>query len=122
MSSMDEAPSMALIVRADLNLSAGKTAVQCAHAAVQCALEARRKHARLMERWRRTGARKICLVAENLTSLHRLASEAQNANLPYHLVQDAGHTEVAAGTITVLGIGPAPRRSLDLITEDLSTL
>ena len=119
---MDEAPSMALIVRADLNLSAGKTAVQCAHAAVQCALEARRKHARLMERWRRTGARKICLVDENLPSLHRLASEAQNANLPYHLVQDAGHTEVAPGTITVLGIGPAPRRSLDLITEDLSTL
>ena len=122
MSSTDDAPSMALIVRADLNLSAGKTAVQCAHAAVQCALQARRKHARLMERWSLYGARKICLVVDDLSSLHRLASEAQNANLSYHLVQDAGHTEVPPGTITVLGIGPAPRRSLDLITGDLSTL
>ena len=119
---MDDAPSMALIVRADLSLSAGKTAVQCAHAAVQCALQAHRHHARLMERWRKSGARKICLVADDLSSLHRLASEAQQANLSYHLVQDAGHTEVPAGTITVLGIGPGPRRSLDLITEDLSTL
>lgn len=122
MSSKDDAPSMALIVRGDLSLSAGKTAVQCAHAAVQCALLARRQHARLMERWRTAGARKICLVADDLPSLHRLANEAQQANLSYYLVQDAGHTEVPAGTVTVLGIGPAPRRSLDLITGDLSTL
>jgi PTH2 family peptidyl-tRNA hydrolase len=115
MSSRDDAPSMALIVRGDLSLSAGKTAVQCAFLA-------RRQHARLMERWRRAGARKICLVADDLPSLHRLANEAQEANLSYYLVQDAGHTEVPAGTITVLGIGPAPRRSLDLITGGLSTL
>ncbi len=122
MSSKDDAPSMALIVRGDLSLSAGKTAVQCSHAAVQCAFQARRQHARLMERWRRAGARKICLVADDLASLHRLANEAQQANLSYYLVQDAGHTEVPAGTVTVLGIGPAPRRSLDLITGNLSTL
>ena len=36
--------SMALIVRSDLNLSIGKTAVQCSHAAVECTRLARKSY------------------------------------------------------------------------------
>jgi PTH2 family peptidyl-tRNA hydrolase len=36
-----------------------------------------------------------------------------------HLVKDAGHTEIPSGTITVLGIGPGPRRSIDALVQDL---
>ncbi|MCH1540997.1 MAG: aminoacyl-tRNA hydrolase [Candidatus Poseidonia sp.] len=122
MSPKDELPSMALIVRQDLGLSTGKTAVQCAHAAVQCTLVARKSASRLFERWRAGGARKISLTTKDVESLHRLASAAQQANLIFHLVVDAGHTEVAPGTVTVLGIGPAPRRALDAIVGELSTL
>jgi len=37
-----------------------------------------------------------------------------------YLVSDAGHTEIPAGTVTVVGIGPGPRSSIDAITGDLS--
>ena len=119
MASTPEAPTMALIVRHDLNLSTGKVAVQCAHAAVSCTLAARKSHARLVERWRQSGARKICLKAETRSDLQMLAGRAQGAGLVVHLVKDAGHTEVEPGTITVLGIGPGPRRSIDALVGDL---
>ena len=65
------------------------------------------------------GARKICLRAEDLGTLQRLAGQAQSAGLVTTLVKDAGHTEVPPGTITVLGIGPAPRRAIDALVSDL---
>tara|TARA_B100000767_G_scaffold94628_1_gene90997 strand:+ start:1726 stop:2067 length:342 start_codon:yes stop_codon:yes gene_type:complete len=110
---------MALIVRKDLKLSAGKLAVQCSHAATSCALAANKSEKRLLERWKDGGARKICLQIEDLASLQRLAGQAQSANLITHIVKDAGHTEIPSGTITVLGIGPGPRRSIDALIQDL---
>ena len=71
------------------------------------------------ESWRQSGARKICLKIDNLNELQRLAGQAQSAGLVTHLVKDAGHTEVEPVTITVLGIGPGPRRSIDALVGEL---
>ena len=117
-STADE-PSMVLIARPDLKMSAGKLAVQCSHAAVSCTLNARKTHARLVERWKNAGARKICLRVDDLASLQRLAGQAQAAGLVTYIVKDAGHTEVPPGTVTVLGIGPAPRRAIDALVSEL---
>lgn len=114
-----DGPSMALIVRKDLKLSTGKTAVQCSHAAVNCALLARKNEPRIMERWQASGARKICLSIDDLTSMKILLGKAKSAGLITHLVKDAGHTEVSPGTVTVLGIGPAPRNSINALTTEL---
>jgi len=119
MSSERDGPSMALIVRKDLKLSTGKIAVQCSHAAVQCSLIAKKKESRLFERWVNGGARKICLEIENLESLKSLMSQAMGADLVSYIVKDAGHTEIPPGTITVLGIGPAPRKTIDALIGDL---
>jgi PTH2 family peptidyl-tRNA hydrolase len=112
-------PTMVFIARKDLKLSAGKLAVQCSHAAVSCVLAARKTEQRLLERWNKNGGRKICLQVESLSTLQIIAGQAQAANLITHLVKDAGHTEVPPGTITVLGIGPGPRRSIDALVQDL---
>ena len=119
MVSTAESPSMALIARTDLAMSAGKLAVQCSHAAVTCTLSARKTHARLVERWKNGGARKICLEADDLETLQRLAGQAQSAGFVTALIRDAGHTEVPPGTLTVLGIGPARRRSIDALVSEL---
>lgn len=110
---------MVLLARRDLKLSAGKLAVQCSHAAVSCTLNARKSHARLVERWLNAGGRKICLKVDDLESLQRYAGQAQAAGLVTYVVKDAGHTEIPAGTVTVLGIGPAPRRAIDSLVSDL---
>ena len=119
MSQEHEGPSMALIVRKDLRLSAGKVAVQCSHAAVSCALVARKHEPRLMERWQSSGGRKISLAVDSLDLLNELMIKAKSAGLITHMVKDAGHTEVPPGTITVLGIGPAPKSSINALTGEL---
>ena len=119
MSQEHEGPSMALIVRKDLRLSAGKVAVQCSHTAVSCALIARKHEPRLMERWQSSGGRKISLAVDSLDLLKELMIKAKSAGLITHMVKDAGHTEIPPGTITVLGIGPAPKSSINALTGEL---
>ena len=119
MSSLDEPPSMALITRSDLKLSKGKLAAQCAHAAVRCALRARSRKARLVERWSKSGARKIVLECETVNELLQLKEQAKESGMVAMLIEDAGHTEIPAGTITVLGIGPAPKSSIDDLVKHL---
>jgi PTH2 family peptidyl-tRNA hydrolase len=113
---------MALIVRADLKLSRGKLVAQAAHAAVAATLTAKKSNPRLLERWLSSGARKITLEASNLEALKRLYGEARAEGLVSEMITDAGHTEIAPGTITVVAIGPAPIRSVDAITSALSLL
>ena len=119
MSAAVEGPTMVLVSRADLKLSKGKFAAQCAHAAVDCAMSAKRSAGRIYERWKAGGARKIVVQCDTLDEMKKLYGEAQKANLVTTMVRDAGHTEIPAGTITVIAIGPAPRRSVDSLTGDL---
>mgnify|MGYP004002028149 FL=1 len=114
--------TMALIVRADLKLSRGKLVAQAAHAAVAATLTAKKSNPRLLERWLSSGARKITLEVSNLEALKRLYGEARTEGLVCEMITDAGHTEIAPGTITVVAIGPAPIRSVDAITYALSLL
>ena len=120
MSSTDNAPTMALIVREDLNLSPGKTAAQCAHAAVEITLVARRQSKRLYQAWRENGGRKIVLNAENMVALDDIVADISHGVI-WHLVKDAGHTEVAPGTVTVLGL-LGPRRTVDRLVGHLEAL
>ncbi len=113
---------MALIVRSDLNLSIGKTAVQCSHAAVECSRLARKSYSRIFERWRSNGSRKVVLKVDDLHHLLDLQELANQATIITHIVSDAGLTEVEPGTLTVLGIGPCPNRSLDAICGELESL
>jgi len=122
MSSSPDEVTMILVVRDDLKLSKGKLAAQCAHGAVNCALKARKKAPRLFERWNNHGARKIVVRADDESHLRQLYSQALTAGLVCDLVKDAGRTEIPAGTITVLGIGPATKMTVDAITSDLKLL
>ena len=114
--------TMVLVTRDDLKLSKGKLAAQCSHAAVNCAIKARKKAVRLYERWNNVGARKIVVRADDEAHLRQLYAKALTAGLVCDLVKDAGHTEIPPGTVTVLGIGPSPLLAVDAITGDLKLL
>ena len=122
MSSLPNEVTMVIVTRDDLKLSKGKLAAQCSHAAVNCAMKAKRKAVRLYERWNNFGARKIVVRADDESHLRQLYAKALEGSLVCDLVKDAGHTEIPPGTVTVLGIGPAPRAAVDAITGDLKLL
>ena len=111
--------TMVLVTRSDLNLSKGKLAAQCSHATAECILKAKRTAPKTLERYLAKGARKIVCSTSNLDSLKRIFGEANGAGLVSYMVKDAGHTEIPAGTVTVVGIGPGPRSTIDTITSSL---
>ncbi len=112
-------PKLVLVARTDVEMSAGKLASQCAHAAVICYKAASKYDSNIVELWECTGQPKIVVKCNTESELKKLSKEAQNAKTVTALVKDAGRTQVPSGTVTVLGIGPAPKNVIDRITGHL---
>lgn len=108
-----------IVVNAALKLPKGKLAAQVAHGAVGAFLEAGPDD---QQAWIDEGMPKIVLSVPDEADLLRLEAEARKRGLPCCLIEDAGRTVVPEGTITCLGLGPAPDERLDEITGDLKLL
>ena len=111
-----------IVVRADLKMSVGKTAAQVGHAAVSAAEEARVRQPEWWGEWMREGQCKVVVRVDGEGELRRLMKEAEELGLPTALIRDRGLTEVEPGTVTCLGIGPAPSRLIDKVTGNLPLL
>jgi len=113
---------MVVLSRKDLKISKGKLAAQVAHAAVNCCNVARTEHRDWYDLWMNEGQKKVVLVVENRQEMFHYYLIAKERGLPCCTVRDAGMTEVAPGTVTVVGIGPAPEDILDKLTGHLKLL
>jgi peptidyl-tRNA hydrolase, PTH2 family len=113
---------MVIVVRGELRLTAGKAAVQVAHAAVMLTRKAETDDRQGLDAWLAQGQRKIALVVPTLQDLEGLERAARGHRLATVWVEDAGFTEVPAGTRTCLGIGPAPSSQVDAVTQSLPLL
>ncbi|MCC7573198.1 MAG: peptidyl-tRNA hydrolase Pth2 [Candidatus Methanofastidiosum sp.] len=113
---------MAIVVREDLKLSKGKLSAQVAHAAVSCAIKSEKNKSKYFSEWFSEGQKKVVLKIEDLDSLLKVFNEAKSVGLTTELIKDAGLTEIPPGTITVLGIGPAPEDEIDNIVGNLKLL
>lgn len=51
-----------------------------------------------------------------------LQAQAMSLGLCARIIHDAGRTQIAANSATVLGIGPAPRSVVDQVTKHLKLL
>lgn len=110
-----------IAVRTDLRMGRGKIAAQVGHACVIAAEMARVSRPEWYEEWW-GGQEKVVVKVSGYGDLERIRREAAEAGLPFYLVADAGHTQVAAGTATCISVGPAPEFLVDRITGDLPLL
>ncbi|KAK9234181.1 peptidyl-tRNA hydrolase PTH2-domain-containing protein [Lipomyces kononenkoae] len=110
---------MILVVRTDLQMTKGKAAAQCCHATLGCYKKAIKHFPTVVKIWERSGQPKITVQAKGEDSLLIMQAQAQSLGITHCLVRDAGRTQIAAGSATVLGLGPAPKHKLDQITGDL---
>ncbi|KAF8807213.1 PTH2-domain-containing protein [Phlegmacium glaucopus] len=111
--------SQVLVVRMDLGMTSGKIAAQ--HAALACYKTLRAESPALLRQWERTGQTKVALRCECEEELFLLEAQAQSLNLCARSIQDAGKTQIAAGSRTVLGI-IGPTRLINQVTGELRFL
>jgi len=106
----------AIIINDSLNLPRGKLAAQVAHASMSSFLEASSSQ---QKGWIEIGMPKIVLSATSENEVIEFHRKALDENLPTSLIKDAGRTVVVPGTITCVGIGPAPEADINKITGQL---
>lgn len=78
-----------------------------------------RKHKGILKKWMDCGQRKVVLRVDSEQELLDLVKNAKQSGLISVVVQDAGRTQVASGTRTVGGIGPARGDLIDKVTGHL---
>lgn len=100
----DEECKMVLVVRSDLGMSTGKIAAQCSHATLACYKVLLNTNPVILRQWERSGQTKVALRCSSEDELLKLQAQAQGLDLCARSIQDAGRTQIAAGSRTVLGI------------------
>ena len=119
---MDFEYKMVIVTRSDLKLSPGKLAAQVAHAAVACALDTKKHNPKWFNKWQNEGGKKAVVKVDSEKDFYPLKEKAEHLKIVTAVIEDAGHTEIPAGTKTVLGIGPAPENIIDQVTGGLPLL
>ncbi|GAB0494085.1 hypothetical protein MMPV_005375 [Pyropia vietnamensis] len=102
----------------------GKIAAQAGHAAVGAfaALINAGDPAGWAAAWRRRGEAKIALAVGSESEIRTLEAAGQRHGVNVYVVVDAGRTQIAAGSVTVLAVGPAPVEMVDKVTGHLKLL
>uniref|UniRef100_A0A8D0KD45 peptidyl-tRNA hydrolase n=1 Tax=Salvator merianae TaxID=96440 RepID=A0A8D0KD45_SALMN len=97
---------MVFVVNMELSMGVGKIAAQVGHAAVGLFQQMQEKptYRDIINQWDEQGAKKVVLQGSNTDQLLEFHALALSLELPTYLVQDAGRTEVPAGSQTVLAI------------------
>ncbi|KAG8936327.1 hypothetical protein FRC03_000113 [Tulasnella sp. 419] len=113
---------LVLVVRTDLKMTTGKIAAQCGHATLACYKALQVANPELLRHWERTGQAKIALRCSDENEMDTLQAMATSLNVCARSIRDAGRTQIAAGSQTVLGIGPAPVKLINQVTGKLKLL
>lgn len=119
---LDAPYKMVLCVNQELSMGKGKVAAQCCHAAVGCYKRASKQCPVALRAWEVSGCAKIALKCPTQDELELIAAKAMERDIPFYLVEDAGRTQIAAGSRTVLGLGPAPAYVFEEVTSHLKLM
>ncbi|KAG5208255.1 Mitochondrial peptidyl-tRNA hydrolase Pth2 [Trichophyton interdigitale] len=114
---------LVLVVRTDLGMGKGKIAAQCSHATLACYKYyfSKSPNSPILKRWERQGQAKVALQTKSEDDLLVLQAQAISLGLCARVIQDAGRTQIASGSRTVLGI-LGPKSVVDSVTGHLKLL
>ncbi|XP_066148817.1 probable peptidyl-tRNA hydrolase 2 [Euwallacea fornicatus] len=115
----DDEVRLVLGVRNDLKMQKGKVAAQCGHGAMAAYATTLSTSPSLLKNWLKNGGTKIALRVDSEDQMLELDRKAKENNVLSCIIRDAGQTQVAPGTRTVIAIGPARRSVLEKITGHL---
>ena len=110
-------------VRTDLKMGKGKMAAQVGHATLGIYKKnLKEKRSDILEKWGNSGEAKIVVKVSSEREMFQLKRRAEEMKMCTHIVQDAGKTQIAAGSTTVLAIGPDFQNRLNQVTGHLKLM
>ncbi|KAF9331363.1 hypothetical protein BG006_005759 [Podila minutissima] len=98
---------------------ARKAAAQCCHATLANYKELAKKAPKTLKQWEYCGQAKVTLKIDSEEDMLLLQAQAMSLGLAAHSIRDAGRTQIAAGSRTVLAVGPGPVSIINSVTGHL---
>ncbi|XP_010504964.1 PREDICTED: peptidyl-tRNA hydrolase 2, mitochondrial [Camelina sativa] len=112
---------MVLVVRNDLKMGKGKIAAQCSHATLGLYKKLLKRAPRALNRWEYCAQPKVVVKIESEAEMLVLQERAKSLQLPTHITIDAGKTQIAPNSRTVMAIlGPVD--NVDEVTGGLKLM
>ena len=118
----DQPLKMVFVINHALKMGKGKIAAQVGHAAVKATLQSGELRPELLDAWLSTGQKKVCVKANDVRQLEQIEQQAKDHQILTSKIHDAGHTQIPAGSYTVLALGPDEEEKLDALTGELKLL
>ncbi|SPC67151.1 related to PTH2 - aminoacyl-tRNA hydrolase [Ustilago sp. UG-2017b] len=113
---------MILAVRMDIKMEKGKIASQCGHATLAVYKTAKKLTPKFIKQWERRGQAKVAVKCPDEEKMLELEKKANELGIAARSIIDAGRTQIAPNTRTVLGLGPAPVSLMNQLTGNLKLL
>ncbi|KRH94850.1 Peptidyl-tRNA hydrolase [Pseudoloma neurophilia] len=119
-------PVLYLIINNDLKMSKGKILSQVCHLISEIFTTFLKEHVGVIKDWKKKGEAKIVLKAsfqnikdiiKNVENYNNLIDK--NSQLKITRIHDAGRTQVAPGSLTVISIGPCEKEIASKFVADL---
>uniref|UniRef100_A0A7N0TBF7 peptidyl-tRNA hydrolase n=1 Tax=Kalanchoe fedtschenkoi TaxID=63787 RepID=A0A7N0TBF7_KALFE len=95
---------MVLVVRNDLKMGKGKIAAQCSHATLGLYKKILHRAPKALQRWEMCGQVKVVVKIESEEDMLSLQERAKSLHLPTHVTIDAGRTQIAPNSRTVMAV------------------
>ncbi|XP_027353956.1 peptidyl-tRNA hydrolase 2, mitochondrial [Abrus precatorius] len=112
---------MILVVRNDLKMGKGKIAAQCSHATLGLYKKLLYRAPKALSRWEMSAQPKVVVKIESEEDMLALQERAKSLKLPSHITIDAGRTQIAPNSRTVMAI-LGPVEVVDEVTGGLKLL
>ncbi|KAI4295283.1 hypothetical protein L6164_035345 [Bauhinia variegata] len=112
---------MVLVVRNDLKMGKGKIAAQCSHATLGLYKKLLYRAPKALNRWEMCAQPKVVVKIESEEDMLVLQERAKSLKLPTHITIDAGRTQIAPNSRTVMAI-LGPVEVVDDVTGGLRLL
>lgn len=113
---------MVLCVRNDLKMGKGKIAAQCSHATLGIYQKLVRHGAtKAISRWEGSAQVKVVLKLDSEEEMMLLQNKAEAAGVATHITVDAGRTQIAPNSRTVMAV-LGPDQFVDNVTGHLKLL
>jgi PTH2 family peptidyl-tRNA hydrolase len=106
--SAPDSHEMLLFVRRDLKMRIGKIAAQIGHGSISIFLKLVKTHPAVAEAWATERSVKKFFYCPDEETLLTLEKQAKEQGYRATIIHDAGRTQIAAGSATVLAVAPVP--------------